>query len=169
MNQGILFEVIITPVIPEKIHINTILTIHIKVLEKLSQDGMNITQVSMSIRNQVAGMTATLLREEGEEYDIIVRLKEQFRNSISDINHITIVNPLGQRIKLSELAHMDEYWSPPNIDRKRRERLVTVTATPSGVSLGVLAESIQAEIAKMDPINEEVGVRAFVWEIIKSV
>jgi HAE1 family hydrophobic/amphiphilic exporter-1 len=118
--------------------------------EKLSQHGLNTTQVSMSIRNQIAGMTATLLREEGEEYDIIVRLKEEFRNSLSDIQNITIVNPLGQQIKLSELASIDEYWSPPNIERKRRERLVRVTATPSGISLGTLAESINAEIAKIN-------------------
>jgi HAE1 family hydrophobic/amphiphilic exporter-1 len=118
--------------------------------EKLSQHGLNTAQVSMSIRNQIAGMTATLLREEGEEYDIIVRLKEEFRNSISDIQNITITNPLGQRIKLSELASIDEYWSPPNIERKRRERVVTVTATPSGISLGTLAESINVEISKID-------------------
>jgi HAE1 family hydrophobic/amphiphilic exporter-1 len=118
--------------------------------ERLSRHGLNTALVSMSIRNQIAGMTATLLREEGEEYDIIVRLKEEFRNSITDINNITIVNPLGQQIKLSDLASVDEYWSPPNIERKRRERLVTVTATPSGISLGELAESIKAEIANIE-------------------
>ncbi len=118
--------------------------------EKLSQHGLNTATVSMSIRNQVAGMTATLFREEGEEYDIIVRLKEEYRNSITDIENITIVNPMGQRILLGELAAIDEYWSPPNIERKRRERLVTVSATPYGVSLGELAESIKAEIAGED-------------------
>jgi HAE1 family hydrophobic/amphiphilic exporter-1 len=117
--------------------------------QKLSEHGLNTAMVSMSIRNQVAGMTATLFREEGEEYDIIVRLKEDYRNSISDLENITLVNPIGQRIKLSELAKIEEYWSPPNIERKRRERLVTVTAVPSGVSLGQLAESIKTEIASV--------------------
>ncbi|MFC2125733.1 efflux RND transporter permease subunit [Bacteroidota bacterium] len=127
--------------------------------QKLSQHGLNTATVSMSIRNQVAGMTATLFREEGEEYDIIIRLKENFRNSITDIENITIVNPIGQRIKLSELASIDEYWSPPNIERKRRERLVTVTAVPSGVSLGELAESIQAEVNNIEiPPEMMIGV-----------
>ena len=118
--------------------------------QKLSQHGLNTAMVSMSIRNQVAGMTATLFREEGEEYDIIVRLKEEYRNSITDIENITIVNPMGQQIKLSELASVDEFWAPPNIERKRRERVVTVSAVPSGVSLGELAESIKQEIEQVE-------------------
>lgn len=117
---------------------------------KLSQHGLNTAAVSMAIRNRVEGMRATLFREEGEEYDIIVRLQENFRNSISDIQNISIVNPAGQKIKLSELARVDEYWSPPNIERKRRERLVTVTAVPSGISLGELANGIKTEIAGID-------------------
>jgi HAE1 family hydrophobic/amphiphilic exporter-1 len=117
---------------------------------KLSQHGLNTATVSMYVRNRVDGMIASRLREEGEEYDIIVRFTENYRNSISDIEEISIMTPMGQKIKVGELGEVSEYWSPPNIERKRRERLVTVSAKPVRTSLGELAASINAEIDKMD-------------------
>jgi hydrophobic/amphiphilic exporter-1 (mainly G- bacteria), HAE1 family len=50
--------------------------------DKLALHGLTTAQVSTSIRNQVTGMTASQFKEEGEEYDIRVRLKEEFRSSI---------------------------------------------------------------------------------------
>ena len=110
--------------------------------DKLAANGLSTAMVSAAIRNRVEGLTASLFREEGEEYDIIIRYDEKFRSSISDLNAITITNPMGSKIKLSELGEVKEYWSPPNIERKRRERMVTVSSVPSGISLGDLAAEI---------------------------
>ena len=110
--------------------------------QKLAENGLNTAIVSASVRNRVAGMNASILREEGDEYDIIVRYHEDYRRSISDLEALTITNPFGNQIKLGELGEVLEYWSPPNIERKRRERVVTVSAVPSGVTLGDLAAEI---------------------------
>jgi HAE1 family hydrophobic/amphiphilic exporter-1 len=118
--------------------------------DKLSQHGLSTAAVSMYVRNRVDGMIASRLREEGDEYDIIVRFTEEYRNSISDIEEISIMTPMGQRIKIAELGEVMEYWSPPNIERKRRERLVTVSTKPVDISLGELAEMINIEISKID-------------------
>ena len=122
--------------------------------EKLAQHGLSSGTVSAYVRNRVDGMIASQLREEGQEYDIIVRLDEESRNSISKLQEMTIMTPQGQQIKLSELGEVDEYWSPPNIDHKRKERIVTVSVTPVGVPLGDLAASMQAEINKMEIPND---------------
>jgi hydrophobic/amphiphilic exporter-1 (mainly G- bacteria), HAE1 family len=50
---------------------------------KLSAHGLNTAMVSSALRNRVAGLTSSRLREEGNEYDIVVRYKEEFRSSIS--------------------------------------------------------------------------------------
>jgi HAE1 family hydrophobic/amphiphilic exporter-1 len=118
--------------------------------EKLAQHGLNTAMVSMYIRNRVEGLIASRFREEGNEYNIIVRLKEEYRNSISDLEEISIMTPLGETIKIGELGEVKEYWSPPNIQRKRKERIVTVSAVPSGISLGELAAKIRTEINKVD-------------------
>ena len=117
---------------------------------KLAQHGLSTATVSMAIRNRVDGLIASRFREEGDEYDIIVRLSEPYRNSISDLEQISIVNPMGQKIKLAELGEVKEFWSPPNIERKRRERIVTVSVKPVGISLGELANRIKQETSKVN-------------------
>jgi hydrophobic/amphiphilic exporter-1 (mainly G- bacteria), HAE1 family len=64
------------------------------------------------------------------------------------------VTPAGASIKLKELGEIKEYWSPPNIQHKRRERIVTVTAKPDKVPLGDLAVLINAEIATVQVPQE---------------
>ena len=118
--------------------------------EKLSEHGLNTAMVSLYIRNRVEGLIASRFREEGDEYNIVVRLKEEYRNSITDLEEITIMTPMGKKIKIGELGDVKEYWSPPNIQRKRKERIVTVSATPSGISLGELATKIRSEISSVD-------------------
>ncbi len=115
--------------------------------QKLAENGLNTAMVSSAIRNRVAGMNASLLREEGDEYDIIVRYEEEFRNSISDLEAFVIPNAMGNKISLREIGEVKEYWNPPNIERKRRERVVTVSSVPSGIALGDLAEEINSIIA----------------------
>ena len=110
---------------------------------KLSEHGLTTSQVSGFIRNRINGLVPSYYKEEGEEYDIKIRLEEKYRNSISDILEMTIMTPAGEKIKLNELGKMEEYWSPPSIQHKRRERLVTISASPDGISLGELANRIK--------------------------
>ena len=127
--------------------------------EKLARHGLSTSAVSMYVRNRVNGFTAGYLKEDGEEYDIIVRLAEKHRDSMTDIEDFTLVDAMGQRVKLRELAEVEEYWCPPEIKRKSRQRIVTVSVTPEGVSLGELATSIQAVIDQTDiPVGVNVNV-----------
>jgi HAE1 family hydrophobic/amphiphilic exporter-1 len=128
--------------------------------EKLAANGLNTASVSTALYNRIEGLTATKYRESGEEYDIVIRFKEEFRNSIQDLENISLQNSLGQFIRLGEIGEVVEYYSPPNIERKRRERLVKVSATPYKISLGVLAEQIQQKINQIELPREvmvEVG------------
>lgn len=114
--------------------------------EKLALNGLNSAIVSTFIKNRVDGLVASKFREEGDEYDIVLRFEEGYRNSITDVNEISVMTPAGNKIKLSELGEVKEYWSPPNIEHKRRERIVKISVKPVGISLGELASRIKAEI-----------------------
>ncbi len=118
--------------------------------QKLADNGLNTSMVATAMRNRIAGLTASYLREEGREYDIIVRYKEEYRSSITDIENISISNPMGHKIRLGELGRVEEFWNPPNIERKGRERVVTVSAVPSGISLGDLAQEINSIVNEAD-------------------
>lgn len=128
--------------------------------EKMSQYGLNTITVSMALRNRVEGLIATKYREKGDEYDVIVRYKENFRESISDIQNIVVTNSQGAKIRVSEIGEVQEHWSPPNIERERRERVVKISVTPYKVSMGDMAQQIQAKIdniERSDDILIEVG------------
>ncbi|OFY64714.1 MAG: multidrug transporter AcrB [Bacteroidetes bacterium RBG_13_43_22] len=113
---------------------------------KMITNGLNTAMVSSAIKNRVAGLTATRLRQSGDEYDVVVRFKESARSTLTDIENIGISNPMGQMIRLGEIADIKEYWSPPTIQRKRRERIVTVSFTPYKRSLMELQVEVQKAI-----------------------
>ena len=114
--------------------------------EKASRLGLSSATISTYLRNRVAGMNCGYLKDDGSEYDIVVRLQEEDRNSISDIMDLTIPTPTGAKVKLSEVAQVGEYWAPPTIERKSRQRIVTVKVTPYNTSLGELASDIEQNV-----------------------
>ena len=119
--------------------------------EKAASHGLNTATVSQYVRNRVAGYTAGYLKEDGDEYNIVVRLKEEDRNSLSDIQDLSIPTATGARIKLGEIATIEEYWAPQTIERKSRQRYVRVTALPYKTSLGELAQDIQRQVDQITP------------------
>lgn len=117
--------------------------------EKIARHGLDAATISGYVYNRVAGMQAGYLKEDGEEYDIIVRLVEENRNTISDIESLSIPSA-GGRIKLSEIATVEEYWTPPTIERKSRQRIVSVKVTPHETSMGELAMGIEKALEKVE-------------------
>ncbi|MGX8712477.1 MAG: efflux RND transporter permease subunit [bacterium] len=118
--------------------------------QKLALHGLTGSTVALYVRNRVNGMAAGYLKEDGEEYDIVVRLREEYRSSISDIEQMSIPTPTGKVIKLEELAKVEEYWCPPTIERKNRQRYLTLTVMPFNTSLQELAQGVQHELDQMD-------------------
>ena len=114
--------------------------------EKASRLGLSSATLSTYLRNRVSGMSCGYLKDDGSEDDILVRLKEEDRNSISDIMDLSIPTATGKTVKLSEVAEVGEYWAPPTIERKSRQRIVTVKVTPYETSLGELAQAIQTQV-----------------------
>ena len=118
--------------------------------EKMAQHGLNTYTLANAVRNRVEGPYMSRYREEGDEYDIVVRFVEEERNSLTDLKDIALMNMQNQAIRLGEVANIEEYWSPPNIERKNRERIVTVSTTPYKVPLNTIAAEVQSIINSMD-------------------
>ena len=122
---------------------------------KMSANGLNTAMVSTAVKNRVDGLLATRLRQFGDEYDVIVRFNEKSRSTITDIENIAVSTPMGQNVRLGEIASIKEFWSPPNIERKRKERIVRVSFTPYQRSLTELQTEVQKAI---DEIEMPAGV-----------
>ena len=129
-------------------------------LEKLARSGLDVTTASTYLRNRINGSVTSFYREDGDEYDIRVRYDRKFRESLEDIENITIYNQMGQGIKIRDVGVVKEASTPPTITRKNRERYVTVSGVvASGYALSDIVEEAQA---KMQEINMPAG---FMWQI----
>ena len=115
--------------------------------EKIAMYGLNTATVATFLRNRINGAVASEFREEGDEYDIRVRYAPEYRQSLEDVQNITLYSNTGQAIKLSELGTIVEAMTPPTIQRKDRERYVSVTApVPDGMAASDMNEAITAKI-----------------------
>jgi len=87
-----------------------------------------------------------------------VRFEKEERSSLTDLEDIALMNAQNQVIRLGEVATIEEYWSPPNIERKNRERMVMVSITPYKVPLNRMAQEVQMKINHMD-IPSDVNIQ----------
>ena len=129
-------------------------------LEKLARSGLDVTTASTYLRNRINGSVTSFYREDGDEYDIRVRYDRKYRESLEDIENITIYNQMGQGIKIRDIGVVKEAATPPAITRKNRERYVTVSGVvASGYALSDIVEAAQEG---MKEIHMPSG---FMWEI----
>lgn len=111
--------------------------------DRLSYYGMNSATASQAVRNRIDGLVASKYREDGDEYDIVVRYAEPFRTRVEDIENITLHNAQGRPVKLHEVGRVQEEFAAPEIQRENRQRVITVESSlGAGVALGdVVAEA----------------------------
>lgn len=127
---------------------------------KLALNGLTSTSAASALSSAMNGSVASYYREDGEEYDIRVRYAPEFRNSTESIGNIIVYNTAGTGIRIKDLGDVVEDKVPPTIQRKNRERVITLTsiiATGRALSEGV--EATNAALAKMEiPSNINVVI-----------
>ena len=115
--------------------------------DKLSYYGMNSATAAQFVRNRIYGFECTKYREDGDEYDIVVRYDEPFRESLETVENITLYSATGQPVKLKEVARIEESFASPTIERENRQRIVTVKGSVgANIALGDAVAEVTAMI-----------------------
>jgi HAE1 family hydrophobic/amphiphilic exporter-1 len=115
--------------------------------EKASSLGLNMKTIADSLYTYIQGDAPTKYREKGETYDISVRLEEDSRKKVEDIESLTIVSPNNQKqIRLSNISRIKEVFGPVSIERQNRERVVRVECNSFRRSSGKLIEDIKRQL-----------------------
>ena len=123
--------------------------------EKLAVNGLNSTTAASYLSAAMNGSTQSFYREDGDEYDIRVRYAPEFRTSIEDIENIIIYNNMGKGVRIKDLGTVEESLTPPSIQRKNRERLITVSGiVADGVALSDAVASTDRIIADTEVPSE---------------
>lgn len=119
--------------------------------EKLAMNGLNVATAATYLRNRVNGSVASYYREDGEEYDILVRYARKYRESLEDIENITIYSSSGKGIKVRDLGKVIETQTPPTIERKDRSRYITISGSVGhGYAMSQIVDATVAGLNKMD-------------------
>ena len=127
--------------------------------EKLAVNGLNSTTAASYLSAAMNGSTMSYYREDGDEYNIRVRYAPEFRTSIEDIENIIIYNNMGKGVRIKELGQVVESLTPPSIQRKNRERLITVSGVlATDVVLSDAVEITDALLAETE-IPSELAVK----------
>jgi len=123
--------------------------------EKLAIYGLNLSTAANYLRNRINGQLASQFREDGEEYDIKVMYAPESRTSLEDIENILIYNNAGKGVRVRDVGKVVERFTPPTIERKDRERIVTVSTVVQDVPM---SDVVKASQAKIDEMNIPQGV-----------
>ncbi|MDP4173422.1 MAG: efflux RND transporter permease subunit [Bacteroidota bacterium] len=107
--------------------------------------GINVAEISNTINTMINGSVASLYTDPvtGNQYNILVRLNEDYRSQIGDLQKINITTPSGEQVLLGNIATIERANAPVQIDRKYQQRLVEVTANVTGRDLGSVANDIR--------------------------
>ncbi len=116
--------------------------------DKTARMGLTLAEVGLAARTAIEGDIPTKYQEGDTEYDLRVVLDKGGRVKASDVGAITLVNRFGQPVQLRQIADVTFGKGPSEIQRKDRERLVTVAANLSGeVPLGQVTAAIEEAVA----------------------
>ena len=130
--------------------------------------GLRVAEVAEALRTGVSGTEAAFYRERGDEYPIVVRLREEDRARTGDINDVPLSTPTGLVIPARNVISLQADAGPQQIDRNNQERIVRVNAEIE-TTLSEAVAAVSARIPEMDPPADfSVGFGAEVKEQAES-
>ena len=116
---------------------------------KLALNGLNSSTAGSAFSAAMSGSVTSYYREEGDEYKIRVRYAPEFRTSAEDLGNTIVYNAAGAAVRLKEVGTIIETEVPPTIERKDRERLITVKGIVArGAALSEAVEAAQQCISQ---------------------
>jgi HAE1 family hydrophobic/amphiphilic exporter-1 len=135
---------------------------------KAAMLGMSVQSVASTIQTNVAGTTAAQFRERGNEYPVVVRLREADREEISDVGDVLLSTPTGQVVPAKNILAISREAGPTQIQRKNMERITRVNAEIE-IPLSEAVKSVQAHIKDIRvPGDFQVGFGSEIEEQAKS-
>ncbi len=113
----------------------------------LNHYNLSTLQVASNVSTAIQGKIASQFREKGDEYDIYVQYEKEYRNKKASLEQMELALPTGGRIKLKDVADIEEEQSSPTIFRENQSRFVSVGCGLSGIDLSSAVSEIKKIIA----------------------
>jgi hydrophobic/amphiphilic exporter-1 (mainly G- bacteria), HAE1 family len=118
--------------------------------ERIAGLGLSVREVARAVQANVGGVEAGRLRDDGEEYPIVVRLEPGDRLTAQDLEPASLRTPSGAVVPLSAVTTRERGRGPSVITRVDGQRVTYVTASlESGVAQGDAIEEVRKSFADL--------------------
>lgn len=137
--------------------------------DAIARYGINVSEVEQLIKTAVAGTDATSVLEGFRRFTLVVRLPPELRRNAVDFGNLTVSAPAGQKIPLSQLAHIESLEGPNQVSREDGQRRISIEVNVRGRDVGSFVVDAQKRVA--DAIHLPAGylmVWGGLWEHLES-
>ena len=121
--------------------------------DRMQRLGLNTAYVGMNLRTAFTGNDDATMTENGTEYPVRIWLNEFDRQNYEDVKNLTIINPMGMAVNVSQFATVEQANSPSLLERKDRQPAVTLTADALGRPSGTVADEVVSFLNE-NPLQE---------------
>jgi cobalt-zinc-cadmium resistance protein CzcA len=112
--------------------------------ERIARYGLNVDDVNKLIEAAVGGDVATQVVQQEKQFDLVVRLEQQYRDNPEEIGNIPVTTTAGQQIPLKELADIRVTNGASFIYRENNSRYIGVQFSVEGRDLaGAVNDAIK--------------------------
>lgn len=121
--------------------------------------------LAYELRGAFAGITASKYTERGEDYDIVVKYDDEYRDEPYDVKQAVLFSLFGKKTRLYNIADVEERKGPVEILRKNQSRMIRVEADIFGRPLGDVVKDVEKRLKEMNiPPDVEVKFAGAVEE-----
>ena len=111
--------------------------------------GVSIDSLAANLRTLVGGEDVTTIKQGDNQYNVQLRLDEQFRDQPEKLGNLLIPSSAGP-VRVSDVAQLSMGNGPSNIQRYNRQRQITVYASLDGIVLGEGVTLVREKIAELN-------------------
>lgn len=114
--------------------------------DNMAQYGLHIQEVNQVIRSAFAGEKAGIIYEGDKRFDLVVRLAEENRTGIEDVENLFITLSNGSQVPLTSVANVELIDAPMQISRENTNRRIVIGVNVGDTDVESLVENIQSEL-----------------------
>ncbi|MBN2181259.1 MAG: efflux RND transporter permease subunit [Sedimentisphaerales bacterium] len=111
--------------------------------QKAADMNLSVSKIANALQTILSGTTAGYYRQGGDEYSILVKLKDAEQMNLSEILDLTLVNPDGRPVVLKNVVNVGPRSGPVSIERMDQERIITVSADISDRKMSEVLSDIR--------------------------
>ena len=116
---------------------------------RASDLGLNVSEIALTLETAIGGARSSMYRKEGDEYNILVRLREEDRLDLGNVGQIPLTTPLGTTITAGSVIELRRQEGPTYISRVNQERRLFVSGALSDRDLGSVVDDLATQFGEL--------------------